>query len=966
MMAMMLSEMLGLAASGATAAHADGTENFQINGSFEYATNPDIPDSWSGAGRFYRSNGLPVEICDEAGLREFREKFFLDGSNAVHGGRSMRVERPFHLLGMPMDVPNGGGYVVSIHLRAEHAGQKVRFAVTPRDTQALEGETVVAAGPEWTRHELRLDPYPHGAISVYVVPLDAGKIWVDAVQIEAGSAATPFRPSRYDAGSALPQPVVHPRPGATEAPMMRLAAPAATPPTLDGLADDPIWKDVPAVVMNDYMGAPATVPTSIRVAYDAQALYLHLVCGDPGGARGLRDTVEIFLDVLGIGDPFYQFVFDAQGAKHNFRSLRGLHEWEWKADWRVATRMGEGEWTAEVAIPFSSLPDTATLAGLGALRMNVCRNYAPGPEKYLSWAPVNVGFLEPENFGHVLLGADAATLDVSGLALAAESGPDSRFTLAVAAAGPALKAQRVNVSACVEEQGEAAQMRGAAFEHRPGQSAALSFSGIKLAATRCRVTLLFTDADGRTIKQVRQFIDVPHPLRLYTEYSYYTDETEARVAVRIEPARALPEDAKLALTLRVAGYPQILAEKTVAAAPEGGRQLVSIPLARATPGHIFDLDGRLLDGAGKELARGTTKLVRHAPNPTEVKVNRLNRGLYLNGEPFLPYGILVSSYGRSQLEYYKKAGFDFISFISHWGTPDEGLAFLANCEQLGINAVAFHVARPGRTAPPDAAKAYRDARSLVGFTPNDEESDRQVYDIAIRNQLANPYVLNGINHNFTSYRAFANRLEGFPGDALSIDRYPLLGLPKGRPHTTSEIYSVERCIEIMDRDGERERMPSLFWLQAGERFSKEPTPTELTWLNYILLVNRCMGFTYFGGMPSSRHAWERMVSLNQEMRQLKPYLFSFEPDPEIRFGDDASRHYIRVLPKILGDELVLICVKRAREPVEAAIDLTKVERLSPGSATAMFEDRAVPVGADRVLKDRFEPLERHVYKLRLE
>ena len=68
-----------------------------------------------------------------------------------------------------------------------------------------------------------------------------------------------------------------------------------------------------------------------------QALYLHLVCGDPGGARGLRDTVEIFLDVLGIGDPFYQFIFDAQGAKLNFRNLRGLHEWEWEADWRVAT-----------------------------------------------------------------------------------------------------------------------------------------------------------------------------------------------------------------------------------------------------------------------------------------------------------------------------------------------------------------------------------------------------------------------------------------------------------------------------------------------------------------------------------------------------------------------------------------------------------------------------------------------------
>ncbi|NLE43002.1 MAG: hypothetical protein GX615_14415, partial [Lentisphaerae bacterium] len=70
-------------------------------------------------------------------------------------------------------------------------------------------------------------------------------------------------------------------------------------------------------------------------------------------------------------------------------------------------------------------------------------------------------------------------------------------------------------------------------------------------------------------------------------------------------------------------------------------------------------------------------------------------------------------------------------------------------------------------------------------------------------------------------------------------------------------------------------------------------------------------------------------------------------------------------PKILGAELVLICVNRAMEPVEAVLDLSAVARLAPGAATAMFEGRTVPVGADRVLKDRFGPLERHVYKLRL-
>ena len=69
-------------------------------------------------------------------------------------------------------------------------------------------------------------------------------------------------------------------------------------------------------------------------------------------------------------------------------------------------------------------------------------------------------------------------------------------------------AQRVNVSACVEEQGEAAQMRGAAFEHRPGQSAALSFSGIKLAATRCRVIPVTRASSNRS----SPWNSGPHPV----------------------------------------------------------------------------------------------------------------------------------------------------------------------------------------------------------------------------------------------------------------------------------------------------------------------------------------------------------------------------------------------------------------------------------------------------------------------
>ena len=119
---------------------------------------------------------------------------------------------------------------------------------------------------------------------------------------------------------------------------------------------------------------------------------------------------------------------------------------------------------------------------------------------------------------------------------------------------------------------------------------------------------------------------------------------------------------------------------------------------------------------------------------TEVKINRINRGVYVNGEPFLPYGILVRNLNPTQLAYYKKCGFDYIEFISHWNQMQKNLKFLKDCEKLKIKAVAFHVARPYAASPSEAAKIYKSSPALVGIVPNDESGDLIVYERAINTQ----------------------------------------------------------------------------------------------------------------------------------------------------------------------------------------------------------------------------------------
>ena len=221
-----------------------------------------------------------------------------------------------------------------------------------------------------------------------------------------------------------------------------------------------------------------------------------------------------------------------------------------------------------------------------------------------------------------------------------------------------------------------------------------------------------------------------------------------------------------------------------------------------------------------------------------------------------------------------------------------------------------------------------------------------------------------VNHHFHSYQAFANRIDGFPGDVLSIDRYPFIVQPPGRPQSTNDIYSIEQCAEMMDRDGSRERKPVYMWLQAAERFSKEPTPQQLTWQTYIPLVNHCMGFTYFGGIPSSERVWARMIALNKEIETLVPALFSLEEEPAVTAADQTTRENIRFLAKKLGDEVIVICVNRSLNQVDATLDLAHAGVGGQRAAEALFEDREVQTDASGKLKDAFGPMERHVYRVK--
>ncbi len=146
---------------------------------------------------------------------------------------------------------------------------------------------------------------------------------------------------------------------------------AASPPSIDGRLEDPVWKE--AVPSSGFLqrdpveGQPASEETQVRVAYDDDALYLgaRLLDRDPSGiVRQLsrRDAaVEADLLVLYL-DPHHDrltgagFAVSAAGVQRDALIYNdSFLDFSWDAVWESAVEIGADGWTVELRIPLSQL-----------------------------------------------------------------------------------------------------------------------------------------------------------------------------------------------------------------------------------------------------------------------------------------------------------------------------------------------------------------------------------------------------------------------------------------------------------------------------------------------------------------------------------------------------------------------------------------------------------------------------------
>jgi len=186
-------------------------------------------------------------------------------------------------------------------------------------------------------------------------------------------------------------------------------------PSIDGVLDDPCWRT--AFRAGDFIelrnGRLMDPKTDAWFASDEEGFYAAVRCHDPAapdladkaterdGRVWADNDVELFLQPPGSGT-FFQFICNSLGTPFDARYVDDKQDVTWDPDWRWATKVSDGAWTAEIMVPWRELGASPPAVD-NVWRGNIARHHAgPGVDTYSSWRPVLEGaFVQARNLGNV-------------------------------------------------------------------------------------------------------------------------------------------------------------------------------------------------------------------------------------------------------------------------------------------------------------------------------------------------------------------------------------------------------------------------------------------------------------------------------------------------------------------------------------------------------------------------------------
>ncbi|SFB87471.1 Carbohydrate family 9 binding domain-like [Flagellimonas taeanensis] len=144
-----------------------------------------------------------------------------------------------------------------------------------------------------------------------------------------------------------------------------------TPPTIDGLLDDPAWNLVEwgddFIEQRPDENTPPGQQTAFKIVYGEKSLYIGIRCFDTEPDKIVKrlsrrdgfegDWIGVFIDSYHDQRTAFGFIVTAAGVKGDvFESNNGANEDDsWNPIWYVKTHTDSEGWTAEMRIPLSQI-----------------------------------------------------------------------------------------------------------------------------------------------------------------------------------------------------------------------------------------------------------------------------------------------------------------------------------------------------------------------------------------------------------------------------------------------------------------------------------------------------------------------------------------------------------------------------------------------------------------------------------
>ncbi|NUQ00073.1 MAG: carbohydrate binding family 9 domain-containing protein [Armatimonadetes bacterium] len=373
---------------------------------------------------------------------------------------------------------------------------------------------------------------------------------------------------------------------------------------VDGRLDEPFWKQTAEQGGFGRLGGKGTpsVATTFRVAADATALRVGIVCQEPNPeqlvARTSRRDGPIWSDdsVEFLVQPgprfYYQFAVNAAAAQFDARvPLEGgagtAEATLWDGVWQTAVHREAGFWSVELRLPWAALdlgPET-----LGTWRLNVGRTAARRME-YSAWAPVVKGFHDLPRFGYLDGLAIKPTdypLDGSRLQIPPLRVGGNRFRLRL----PARRAGPYQVKMAVQRWAPgpppARRPVGQPLSAKGGELAMDLRVPVKEAGVLQQLVVEVAEASGRPLLLRAHLFQAPDPLVANLAWPVaYAGDGQVRAAVTVALA---PGFAPGLLTARLTSNGKAVGKPTAFPLPRSGDYPVALPLT-GLPDDLYQLE----------------------------------------------------------------------------------------------------------------------------------------------------------------------------------------------------------------------------------------------------------------------------------------------------------------------------------------------------------------------------------------